>query len=399
MQWENMRRIAFVFLLFSVTAYADDLSDTSGELMDVSYFRGTTWGPLCPYGQYHDPDGNCINNDYQSPQCPDIETNNTTYATHVVNANVSSFLYHEASGNCRGAYIEYTYNPNLIQPVESGGDFLYAASFSGALCPYGQYHLDGVCYPLDKTSQFGCDAGSHMTVATDASFMGPKKEKPRCNGDYYLYDFVTGTDSASLDDSKIYPLYNGTLLVWGAKIHVTKDMTGTECTVNGNEYYQMGIINDTPFKFPSLGMCDVGFSKFVVEKNCHHITNQNDIDANWICGVLCDSADYVYTNSGVCSVDGYCMNGDSQMRLHVARPDGEKYSYPLYASKTSSPSMHFKFVNTAGNEQTCYVNLVPPQAIDHFVGEKPNPIRVGKSLSWTDSSGKTHTTTNLITID
>ena len=74
MQWENMRRIAFAFLLFSVTAYADDLSDTSGELMDVSYFRGTTWGPLCPYGQYHDPDGNCINNDYQSPQCPDIET-------------------------------------------------------------------------------------------------------------------------------------------------------------------------------------------------------------------------------------------------------------------------------------------------------------------------------------
>ncbi|MDW2995341.1 MAG: hypothetical protein R8N24_04970, partial [Alphaproteobacteria bacterium] len=142
------------------------------------------------------------------------------------------------------------------------------------------------------------------------------------------------------------------------------------------------------------------YSKFIVKNDCKDIdvADVSQLSENQICGVLCENAGDVYTNSGVCAT-GYCKNGDKKLRLHVARPEGAKYDYPLYASKTSSPSMHFKFLNTSGNEQTCYVNLVPPDAINHFVNEKPNPIRVGKSLSWTDSSGKTHTTDNLITID
>ena len=146
--------------------------------------------------------------------------------------------------------------------------------------------------------------------------------------------------------------------------------------------------------------CDDGFSKFNARQNCHYIKTDADVADNWLCAVLCERPEYVYTNSGVCSVDGYCMNGDSKMRLHVARPDGEKYSYPLYASKTSSPALHFKFLDKVTNaEKMCYVNLVPPDAIAHFVTTKPNPIRVGKTFTWFDSAGEEHTATNLITID
>ena len=421
-----MKAIALIFLLICTTAYADDtVAETEGELMSMASYAG-----ICGYGLYHNPDGKCVTVTEwinESPQCPTIDINGTIYPTHVIDAFDSMFMHPESSGNCLGMYSKYAYDPEYIVPVESGGDFLYSVTSYAGICGYGEYHLDGVCVAYgseiadggcgecaadEKTGQIVCNA--HMTVATDASFMGPKDKltnpkEPRCNGDYSLYDFVVGTNSPSLEDSRIYPLYNGTLLFIGANttdnafsVSTFEDMRKNKCSVNGDNYYNIDLLGETtsqPFAFPSLGMCDVGFSKFVVEKNCHRITNQNDIDANWLCGVLCDSADYVYTNSGVCSTNGYCMNGDSQMRLHVARPDGEKYSYPLYASKTSSPALHFKFLDKVTNaEKMCYVNLVPPDAINHFVGVKPNPIRVGKSLDWTDSAGP-HTTTNLITID
>lgn len=210
-----MKHIALLFFMLVMAAHAEEATETSGKLMNVADFVGNKWASVCAYGTYPNQSGVCISDNYQSPQCPTIEFNGTVYGTHAINANVSSFSYHAASGNCYGPYHEYTYNPEIIRPVESGGDFLYAASFSGALCPYGEYHLNGTCYPLNETSQFGCDAGSHMTVTSDASFMGPKKEKPRCNGDYDLYNFVSGTNSPSYLDSRIYPLYNGTLLVWG----------------------------------------------------------------------------------------------------------------------------------------------------------------------------------------
>ena len=413
---EKMKAIALIFLLICTTAHADDtVAETEGELMSMASYAG-----ICGYGLYHNPDGDCVTVTEwtsESTQCPKIKINNIEYPTHVIDAFDSMFMHPESSGNCLGMYSKYAYDSEYIVPVESGGDFLYSVTSYAGICGYGEYHLNGVCYDLSELTdetRFGCDAGSHMTVATDASFMGPKDKltnpkEPRCNGDYSLYDFVVGTNSPSLEDSRIYPLYNGTLLFIGANttdnafsVSTFEDMRKNKCSVNGDNYYNIDLLGETtsqPFAFPSLGMCDVGFSKFVVEKNCHRIETSDDIKDNWLCGVLCEQPEYVYTNSGVCSTNGYCMNGDSQMRLHVARPDGEKYSYPLYASKTSTPALNFKFLDKVTNEERmCYVNLVPPDAINHFVGVKPNPIRVGKSLDWTDSSG-THTTTNLITID
>ena len=421
-----MKAIALIFLLLCNAVYADDAAtETDAVLMDLPSYAG-----ICGYGLYHDADGNCVTVTEwtnKSPQCPKIKINNVEYLTHVVDAFDSTFMHPESSGKCLGMYSEYAYDSEYIVPVESGGDFLYSVTSYAGICGYGEYHLDGVCVaygseiadggcgecaPDEKTGEIVCNA--HMTVATDASFMGPKDnlnnpKEPRCNGDYSLYDFVSGTNSPSYYDSRIYPLYNGTLLFIGASttgnafsVSTFEDMRKNKCSVNPDDYYNIDLLGETtsqPFAFPKMAMCDSDFSKFVVEKNCHHIETPADVKNNWLCGVLCEQPEYVYTNSGVCSVDGYCTNGDKKLRLHVARPEGPKYDYPLYASKTSSPSMHFKFVNTSGNEQTCYVNLVPPQAIDHFVGEKPNPIRVGKSLSWTDSKGAVHTTDNLITID
>ena len=415
-----MKHIALLFLLFATAAYAEDTSETNAVLMDVANFPSRTYAGICGYGKYHNPDkkspDQCITRAQwvdKSPNCSAITINNVSYSTYTVDIDVSSFMYPEPSGNCRGLYSAYIYNPDLMIPVESGGAYLYTVTNYAGICGYRQYHLNGTCYNIDKLTpenRFGCDVGYHKSVATDASFMGPKEfvtndQEPLCNGDYLLYNFVKGTYSTSLDASRIYPLYNGTLLFVGAdviKVSTFDDMRNNRCTVNPDKYYNFSLLGETtsqPFAFPKLAMCDDGFSKFNARQNCHYIKTDADVADNWLCAVLCERPEYVYTNSGVCSVDGYCTNGDKKLRLHVARPEGAKYDYPLYASKTSSPSMHFKFLNTSGAEQTCYVNLVPPQAIDHFVGTKPNPIRVGKSLSWTDSSGKTHTTDNLITID
>ena len=83
------------------------------------------------------------------------------------------------------------------------------------MCGYGKYFLDGACHDVESESaNQGCDAGAHMTVATDASFMGPNRDAPYCNGDYHLYDYITNTEN------RIYPIYHGTLLFIGTEMKV-----------------------------------------------------------------------------------------------------------------------------------------------------------------------------------
>ena len=374
---EDLKRIFVLFIVLPISA-------RGAELLSFG-------PPICPYGQYR-YNGECISFTTNHTDCTDYFDNNNG---HLITLDVSTFRFPESGDlKCYGPYSTYNYDDARIQPVSSKGDFLYNMTKSAPICGFGQYHLNGTCYTYNDADSTGkCKSDYHIMGAPDSSFMRPITEKPYCNGDYSLYNYVTGTFNT------IYPMYHGTLLLFGPPIGIVADMKTHDCSVNGDNYYQIGITSQGSYAYPTLGMCDVGYSKFVVDKNCWHIKTSDDIKENWLCGVLCDSADYVYTNSGVCSVDGYCMNGDSQMRLHVARPDGEKYSYPLYASKTSTPALNFKFLDKVTNEERmCYVNLVPPDAINHFVGVKPNPIRVGKSLDWTDSAGP-HTTTNLITID
>ena len=80
-------------------------------------------------------------------------------------------------------------------------------------------------------------------------------------------------------------------------MYVVKDMTKTHCTVNPDEYYNIDLLNTTsqPFAFPILGMCDTGYSKFIIDKNCHYIKSETDVAENMICGVLCENPNYVYT--------------------------------------------------------------------------------------------------------
>ena len=368
-----MKAIALIFLLIYTT---DVYSATLGNF----------GAPLCGYGLYH-YDGVCADFTADSNDCKDYFGANNG---HLISIPVSAFRFLE-SGDiaCYGMYDKIVYDTSIIQAIKSAGDY---SQMGGNICGYGKYHLNGVCYSYSDVAATGaCRSNYHLMGADGASFMGLQRVEPYCLGDYYMYNYP----------DLIHPIYNGTLLTFGSPIGVVIDMKSSDCSVNGDNYYKIGITGTNSYAYPKLGMCDVGYSKFAVKNNCWHI-DTDDVNAlrqAHVCGVLCDSADYVYTNSGVCSTNGYCMNGDSQMRLHVARPDGEKYSYPLYASKTSTPALNFKFLDKVTNEERmCYVNLVPPDAINHFVGVKPNPIRVGKSLDWTDSAG-THTTTNLITID
>ena len=406
-----MKGVFVIFVvLFTTVSYAEDtVTETYGDLM-TSFENRSGWLPtLCNHGYYHAPDGTCVSIDYQSPECPTITIDSVEYSTHRVDLDTNTFRYQEyAEHTCLGMYSLYTYDPEIFVGMVSTGDFY---DFGPAICGYGKYNLDGNCVEYtSETAQAGCEDGSHMTVAYDSSFMGPNKEEPWCNGDYDLYDYIVDAQH------RIYPLYNGTLLYIGTemKVNTFDDMFANRCMDNipgyehiSEHYYSIELIGVSddyqPFLHPQLGMCNKtgGFSKFVVATDCKDIdtSDKNQLDANQVCGVLCTTPGAVYTNSGVCSVDGYCMNSDKPRRLHVGLPDGTSYSYPLYASKTTVPSLNFMFKDDNGTDRTCYVNLVPPDAISHFTTIKPNPLRVGYPLTWTGADEKEYNTKQLITID
>ena len=373
-----MKRIFALFVVLPISA-------RGAELLSFG-------PPICPYGQYR-YNGECISFTTNHTDCTKYFDNNNG---HLITLDVSTFRFPESGElKCFGPYSTYNYDDARIQPVSSKGGFLYNLTKSAPICGFGQYHLNGTCYTYNDVDSTGkCKSDYHIMGAPDSSFMRPITEEPYCNGDYSLYDYSTGTFNT------IYPMYHGTLLLFGPPIGIVADMKSHDCSVNGNRYYQLGITDQGSFAFPILGMCDDGYSKFIVDKNCHYIKSDADIAENMICGVLCDSAEHVYTNSGVCSERGYCSSDGKHRRLHVGLPNGGgSYSYPLYASKTTTPSLNFQFVGANGATQTCYVNLVPPDAIKHFVTEKPNPLRLGYPRTWTMGDGKEYSTETLITID
>ncbi|MDW2994989.1 MAG: hypothetical protein R8N24_03110, partial [Alphaproteobacteria bacterium] len=89
-------------------------------------------------------------------------------------------------------------------------DGLLNITTSAALCPYGQYHLNGKCIEYtSQTAQDGCDTNYYMTVADQASFMALFPYSPVCLGTYTEYDYVADTNNS------ISPLFVGTLLTTG----------------------------------------------------------------------------------------------------------------------------------------------------------------------------------------
>lgn len=408
-----MRKLP-IFLLSIIlipgSGFAEDAGvETYGTIM--SSFEGRSgWLPtLCDYGYYHAPDGTCVSVEFQSPECPEIVISDVSYGTHRVDLDTNSFRYQEyAEHTCWGMYSLYTYDPEIFVGMVSTGDFY---DFGPSMCGYGKYFLDGACHDVESESaNQGCDVGAHMTVATDASFMGPNRDAPYCNGDYHLYDYIANTEN------RIYPIYHGTLLFIGTemKVNTFDEMSKNKCMDDipgyegiGENYYSIeliGVADDyQPYLHPQLGMCDKvgGYGKFAVNTDCKDIDTSDaaQLAANQFCGVLCTEKGSVYTNSGVCSANGKCRYDGKDRRLYVGLPDGTSYSYPLYASKTSWPALNFKLPDDNGGKQTCYVNLVPPAAIDHFTTKKPNPLRLGYPLTWTGPDEKEYSTNQLITID
>ena len=278
---------------------------------------------------------------------------------------------------------------------------LYEFTSFAPTCPFGSYHFNGECITY-SAGQNNCKENHYKTVAESASFLALEQVEPVCLGTYSRYAYTDSTNDM------IYPRYNGTLMYIGSEIGTFKTMKETDCSKNPEQYYSIelvGVADDyQPFLHPVLGMCDKvgGYHKYIVDTDCKDIdtTNPEQLANARVCGVLCNDAGSVYTNSGVCSANGYCSNNGKHRRLHVGLPNGGgSYSYPLYASKTTTPSLNFQFIDDNGASQTCYVNLVPPQAIEHFVTEKPNPLRMGYSLRWTMGNGKEYSTDTLITID
>ena len=354
-------------------------------------------GATCPFGEYH-LDGKCVSLSVQDVRCPTING----AQTYRIPSEVSSFRYKEASElPCWGTYSLYEYDESLLVSIRSRGTF-YSVSTFAPTCPFGSYHFEGTCVKHDTPeSQKNCKDGFYKTVAESASFMALEQVEPVCLGTYTRYEYTDATDDT------IYPRYNGTLMYIGSEIGTFKTMKETDCSKNPEQYYSIelvGVADDyQPFLHPVLGMCDKvgGYHKYIVDTDCKDIdpTNSEQLNANRVCGVLCNDPGSVYTNSGVCSANGKCRYDGKDRRLYVGLPNGTSYSYPLYASKTSWPALNFKLPDDNGGKQTCYVNLVPPEAIEHFVGTKPNPLRLGYSLDFTGPDGKDYTTPTLITID
>ena len=359
--------------------------------------------PTCPYGSYH-LNGKCVEYTGQTAQ---NECDKDFYLTVIEQASFMALFPYDAK--CLGTYTKYAYTTdtnNAIEPL-----FLGSLMYTGApTCPYGSYHLNGKCVEYGTAdAQNYCDKTNgtpdYLTVIEQASFMALFPYEPPCLGTYTQYDYISNAFDG------IYPLYVGTLLTTGSPIGdqgTFKKMYDTKCEFNGDKYYSIelvGVADDyQPFMHPVVGMCDKagGYGKFIVKTDCKDIdtSDPTQLAANQVCGVLCSDSGSVYTNSGVCSANGYCSNNGKHRRLYVGLPNnGGSYSYPLYASKTSWPALNFKLPNDNGGKQTCYVNLVPPEAIEHFVGTKPNPLRLGYSLDYTGPDGKEHTSPTLITID
>ena len=362
-----MKSLILLFLLICTDAFSASLTR-----------HGTQ---ICGYG-YRRQNSECVTHSTSAPEC-DSPDNSTAYYKILATSDVFSF---KSGSSCTGNYLLYTYNPEFFKPIKSTG-VLYAYGTSASLCGYNQYMLNGVCYSFSDPDAIGfCKENFHISSAVDASFIALRNYDPVCLGNYDKYTY----------SDYLQPIYNGTFLEYGSALYVTDEMTAQKCTVNPENYYKIGIDTTVDyFSHPERGICIGNTEKFLVDTDCKDINPQDksQLAANQVCGVLCNAQDAVYTNSGVCSAKGYCVNGDKKMRLYVARPDGEKYSYPLYVSKTSTPAMHFKFLDKVSNEERmCYVNLVPPEAINHFVGQKPNPIRT----RFINTNNETET---LITID
>ena len=382
-----------VFLLMILLTH----NASGASLMDLK-----SSGATCPFGYYHlkDKDGNlqCVSLSHQDDKCPKIND----MQSYLLPMHIDMIRYQE-TGNlpCLGTYSEYTYDGTELAVVRSRGSFYMISKFAPT-CPFGYYHRDGECVMHDTPeSQKNCKDGFYKTVAESASFMALEQVDPVCMGTYSRYAYTEKTKDG------IYPRYNGTLMYIGSKIGTFKTMKDTDCSKNPEQYYSIelvGVADDyQPFLHPVLGMCDKvgGYHKYIVDTDCKDIdvTNPEQLAKNRVCGVLCNDPGSVYTNSGVCSARGYCSNNGKHRRLHVGLPNGTSYSYPLYASKTSWPALNFKLPDDNGGTQTCYVNLVPPDAIEHFVGTKPNPLRLGYSLDYTGPDGKDYTAPTLITID
>ena len=383
-----------VFLLITVLSCNNVFAAT---LMDLK-----SSGATCPFGYYHlkDKDGNlqCVSLSRQADRCSAING----VSTYLIPLEVSSFRYKEyADLSCLGTYSLYKYDTSLLDSIHSRGTF-YKVTASAPTCPFGYYHRDGECVKHDTPeSQKNCKDGFHKTVVESASFLHLEKEDPVCLGTYSTYAYTNATDD------RIYPRYNGTLMYIGSGIGQFKKMKETDCSKNPEHYYSIklnGIADDyQPFQHPEFGMCDTVnlYHKFIINNDCKDIDTSNSTelnkDKNMLCGVLCQNPGEVYTNSGVCSADGYCSDSNGKhRRIYVGRSGNVAHSYPLYASRTSTPALKFKF----SDDQICYVNLVPSQAIEHFVTEVSGPINVAYPMSWQIGQDETeYTTERIITID
>ena len=367
-----MRGWATIFLLVHANAYCATMTNMGS--------------PLCGYG-YYKYNSECRPRAELSAKCTQINGMN---AYQVLLPNSSFMFKNKSEYECMGNYSVYTYDEMRVVPVYSTGSFFNVAS---PMCGYGKYRLDGKCYAFTDSEAIGsCKENYHISNAVDASFMAKRTEDPVCLGNYAIYEY----------DDTFVAIYNGAFLQYGSPLQVTTQMAAQKCKFNPENYYKIGITEKEYFVYPHLGVCSETTEKFIVDTDCKDIdvSDPKQLATNRYCGVLCSDAGSVYTNSGVCSAKGYCSNNGKHRRLYVGLPNnGGSYSYPLYASKTSWPALNFRLPDDNGGFQTCYVNLVPPDAINHFVGKKPNPLRLGYQLDWTDLDGKDHTAPALITID
>lgn len=103
-------------------------------------------------------------------------------------------------------------------------------------------------------------------------------------------------------------------------------------------YLDLAVNDDSFFKLNTSGACSGGYKYTTAQ------CKSEMPDSPMICGILCEDG-LEYTDVGTCSA--LCAGEHKTLRTNTG------LSYPLYATKSVTPSLNIKSGDT-----TCYINLI-----------------------------------------
>ena len=240
-----------------------------------------------------------------------------------VSSTYSGTFYAKSNGSCPSGFTSYTAPSSMV--FEFNGLLLDSGPTT---CDADSHYVNGSCVPYTTGN---CASGEYSGASDDATFYA--KTNGSCPSGYSSY---TAPSSLSF-------IFNGLLLATAPTVCASGHYVNGVCTAYSGTgcisgYVDMGS-DDTFAAVDANGSCPSGYNELTSYQSCNPDTTAS------LCTTLC-SGTLVRTGLGYCVTS--CGNGLSTLRI------GDSMTFPLYGSKTTTPSLVVG--NTSGQ---CYVNMAP----------------------------------------